>query len=84
MDIAKIRPDGLVTAYADNPLDDIELAENVYLSMIYGSKNILYIKYDLPYTQYGDGKGFDDRRRQGVDSQDNERSIYPIKKPCSW
>lgn len=35
--------DGLVQPYADNPFDEVRLAENVFLSLIHGAKRYLYI-----------------------------------------
>lgn len=42
-DNTKIKSDGLVIPYGDNPLDDEELGKNVYLNIIDQAKTYLYI-----------------------------------------
>ena len=37
------KADGLVQPYADSPLDEVRLAENIFLSLIHGARRYLYI-----------------------------------------
>ena len=41
--IGEWKKDGFVQPYADDPLDEMHLAENVYLHLIYGAQKYLYV-----------------------------------------
>ena len=41
--IQEFDSDGLVQPYGDSPMDNQRVGENVYLNLIYGAKDYLYI-----------------------------------------